>query len=372
MPTRSDQPSTEEVHNLQIFLQNAGLLDRAPTGQFDLATYEALKTWQEREGLGTSGMFDPATRARLGEVLRWVGGTPMSDVDAKVYELYGPALGAYLADTELGPLLRQAAIEGWDELRLEGALQRTEWWQRTGEAARTWDEENISDPESANLRRRAQAAKIWDLTQNVRAGANAIDAQTFDAIVEDSLRYAWDDNQLMDMILSLTSFNPAQPEPGGLIGSGMARVKEMAAGYFINLSDEEAFNYARRIQAGELQEDGMVATFRAQARSRFANSELAQLIDNGVLPADYFAEHQRAIAQTLELGDPSTVDLVNDPTWSRILQFTDEAGRIRPMTVAETMTLARQQDEYRYTRGAQQEGGDWGSFFLKTFGSIKT
>lgn len=374
MPQQTAMPSAEEVRFAQQVMQGAGYYDGPITGNFDIKTYEAIKAYQVARGLGTSGMLDFATASDMGKLVRYASGqgdSPTPDIDAKVYELYGPAIGAYLNHSELGPLLRQAAQENWDELRLEGALQQTNWWHQTGESAREWDEKNLTDSASANDQRRERAALIYDLTQQIRAGTNALSAQMFDQIVEDSLRFGWDDGQIMDMLVSLTSYNPQRPEPGGVLGTLMAQVKATAADYFINLGDEEAFRYAQRIQANELTNDGMLATFRAQAMSRFANTDLAQLIDNGVLPADYFSEHQRTIARVLGLGDPSTVDFLNDATWQRVLSYKDpDTGGMRPMTIPEVEIMARQQDGWREMPEANEKAANLEKMILEEFGRL--
>lgn len=54
-------------------------------------------------------------------------------IDATTRNLYGHMIWA-LDEAELGPLLRQAATEGWDEARMKGALFKTNWFKTHGTA----------------------------------------------------------------------------------------------------------------------------------------------------------------------------------------------------------------------------------------------
>ena len=356
-PRRSPEATPEEIRELQRYLTGAGFWEGGLTGVMDDALVAALTEYQRSRTLAVSGLYDEQTRMTIDDELRRLT-APAADaglhgvIVQTVRELYGPAMAAYLNHPEIGPILAQAGREQWDEHRLWGALEQTAWYRTLGESARQWEQLVLTDPGTADQRRRQRAGEVRDLVQRTRAGAQSIDAATFNRIVDDSLRYGWDEGQLNDMIVSLTRFDPNNAEPGGDMGTQMARVKQLAAQFLIRLGDEEAFNYARRIALGELAEDGMVATFRNQAKSRFATTELAALIDQGVTPADFFAEHRRVLAQELEMG-VEEIDLTNHAKWGQILQVTDDQGKVRPMTTGETARWARSLDEWGTTEAAE-------------------
>ncbi len=57
---------TKDTYALQAFLVRTGNLSLAKiTGEFDTPTGEALKAYQEREGIDPTGVYDAATRAHI-------------------------------------------------------------------------------------------------------------------------------------------------------------------------------------------------------------------------------------------------------------------------------------------------------------------
>src|SRR5258708_1028556 len=107
-------------------------------------------------------------------------------------QLYG-YLAAYLDDPEVGPLLQQAATEGWDASRLQGALYETNWWKTRSETARQWDALSSTDPATADLQRQQ---KMYEINQYALQSGARFSWDRMQEIAEHALREGWDSNRL--------------------------------------------------------------------------------------------------------------------------------------------------------------------------------
>ncbi|REJ37489.1 MAG: hypothetical protein DIU82_00290 [Bacillota bacterium] len=65
-PAATQQPTPEDIWQVQAVLRALGLYDAPPTGAFDAATAEALARLQRRYGLTPTGVLDPDTLNFLG------------------------------------------------------------------------------------------------------------------------------------------------------------------------------------------------------------------------------------------------------------------------------------------------------------------
>jgi peptidoglycan hydrolase-like protein with peptidoglycan-binding domain len=63
-----DFNTNNEVSDLQAFLQDQGLLTGEPTGNFGVLTFRAVKSFQAKSGLLSSGYVGPLTRAKIKEI----------------------------------------------------------------------------------------------------------------------------------------------------------------------------------------------------------------------------------------------------------------------------------------------------------------
>jgi hypothetical protein len=361
----------------------AAVLNRVGEIQRYLAGIESAN--QAAAGLPTSDAW-AQVMAMLGGAgaggggTRVIGGGPAPDpvdspeeIDAFVRENYG-YLAGYLEDPEIGPILKQAAREGWDQGRLRGALSATNWWQTTSESAREWDALWNMDRATANsqidaridaVRRQAKALGL-DLTGKKKdvGGLGVWDTDFFLAV--QSLRNGWTPEQLAQMIFNEGGFDPEADYAKGSIASTADRVKAMAKQYFIVIGDRAANTWAQQILMGEADLASVEATFRDQAKGRYG--ALAEQIDAGVSPAQFFDSYQQQIAAMLEV-DPDVIDLM-DPKWSRVIEVIDSDGKRRPMTLAETADYVRTTPEWDQTDNARSEAARVAELLGKTFGTI--
>lgn len=358
------QPPSADVVKWQQFLKASGVYQGEVTGTWDEATWAALSAWQEKMQIGQSGQIDQATTGKLQDVVAYVSGQPEDPLRKKVRELYGPAMVAYLSHPEIGPILKEAADQGFDPGRLRGRLEQTNWWRTNDDNARQWDEFNISDPESANAQRRAKSAFIADVAGKMGV---TLSEQMKTNIVEDSLRLGLSEGEVTDMVSSMAQFNPNKPASEGNIAAYVDQLRIAAKSLYLSPPEAELFEQAKRIAGGGLTLDGAIATFREQAKLN--HPALAPSIDAGSTVEDYFAETKRRIANALEV-DPTSIDLMGDRRFWPIMGFVDGKGRNRPMTWSESIQFVNRMPEADKTDRLNQKAAQLGQLFRQTFKGV--
>lgn len=134
--------------------------------------------------------------------------TSGADVDQQVRALFGDLAGL-LEHPELGPILRQAAQEGWDDTRLMGKLQQTNYWKTTPDTARKWQILTRLDPATADQQRREQYQVVIDMA---RAEGVELGDADINRIAEEALKNGWNASQTREQLYRI----PYQQSPGGL------------------------------------------------------------------------------------------------------------------------------------------------------------
>ena len=327
---------------------------------------QAIKDYPTTIGAPVTGTINTATRNQINYGLSMLGGKNPSGIDPAtrkiVTDTYGPGLASYLGHWELGPILVNAAKNGWDQAHLNAAIQKTYWWHNTQASQREWDKLAVEDPGEMRQQLQRQSFKIKSMSQQLGLGLS--DSQVF-AIAHDSLRFAWDDSQTQKIMADHFSKDPRSP---GQLQEIAQRVRAGAAEYFIVYTPKQAHDIALRVVAGTLREESLSASWAHQATARFPS--LATQIAQGMKPKDYFVSHQQAIAQTLEMA-PEQIDLVNDKRWAPVLESVDQSGKRRPMTVGEAEQWARGTTMYQTTRAANQDSNAAVRALGEAFGKIK-
>lgn len=276
---------------------------------------------------------------------------------------YGYAAG-WVDQPEVGPILLRAAREGWDPLKLQGEISGTSWWRSTSDSARQWANLTVTDPASAEQQRTQRIAELGAQAQTMGL---ALAPERLKLLAEDSLRFAWSSQQLRSALVAESSYSPQQAAQGQL-GANTATVKALAASYFVPMSEQSAFQYGQALTAGTLTTDGLAVQLASLAKGRFPT--LAKVIDSGVTPSAYFSPYRETIAQLLEVS-PDSVDLLNDPRWSAVIDTVPQGGTMadrRPMTLSETQAYARGLPEWDKTQNARTAAGNMAQFISSKFG----
>jgi hypothetical protein len=292
--------------------------------------------------------------------------TPDSaEVERLIREQFGYLAWA-IDDEELGAILRQAVEEGWTPQTLQGALFSTKWWQSHSQSMRSWAALVGQDPAEAGRQIQSQAVTVRQ--QASQLGLNLSSGRA-GQISETALRLGWSQNELMRALVAEVKYKP--DGVGGLVGAMMKEVKAISADYLIPMADKTAFRWARRIVAGDDTPQGFGAYISNMAKGRFPH--LADVIDRGISPGQYFAPYQSMAAQLLEIS-PGEVDFYSDSRFSSVLDPVgggDGREERRAMTMSEYARQIRNLEDWQFTDQANHQASELGQKILETFGAVR-
>lgn len=286
----------------------------------------------------------------------------MSDDALREYlaENYG-YLAAFFDHPEIGPILKQAAKEGWTQTKLMGKLSATNWWKMNAETARLWEAEKTTDPATAKAK--MDAAKLRVKNQAAKSGV-VLSADRLEELADSINRFGWNDEQLTQAIATEAHYKAGDVQQGDL-GSLISSTKALAAQYLIPVSDETAFNYAQKILSGEWDQDNVASILKDQAKGLFP--QLTRLIDQGLTPATYLEPYKEMAARELEMN-PSDIDWL-DPKWGAVL---NGFGDGKPYSLNDWQKNLRSDPKfgYQYTHAANQQAADFAEFLGNKFGKV--
>lgn len=315
-------------------------------------------------GGGTVEVMGGGSGISTSTVTNSTGPQAGESVDQYARRTYG-YLGWFLDHPEIGPIIRQAAAEGWDLGRLQGALASTTWWRTTSESARTWEARLASDPADAEAQVRARVAEIEDIVGTLGI---TIDPNKVYSMAVDTLRFGVDPQsaQFRNTLASNLPQYGATADPGhGTFDQAYEEIKRLArAEYMVGIADSDAWTMAQQVVAGSLTMDGVKSMFMQQSRGRF--SQITDILDQGITPGQFFAPYRNAIAEELEMS----ADQVNllDPRWSSVINTTGADGKQRPMTFTEVQRFARQQPEWENTGRGRDQGAAMARTLITSMG----
>lgn len=288
------------------------------------------------------------------------GGVDLSAEEAAAELGFGAWM---LEDPELGPILRLAAQEGWDEAKIRAAVQRTDWWRTTSDTNREWTDLYNTDPTTAGQRLNARITEVQNEAN--RLGFTLSPDRAW-KLADESIRYGWSDAQFAAAMAAEAKYNPDRSQGRGEMGASVTDIKELGSKYMVSVSDQEAWEFAQRMVAGTMTPEGLEDTLKARSLARFPH--LAEYINAGISPGDYFAEHRNTISDLLGTNI-TNVDLMNDPEFARILSYNDE-GTIRSMTIPEARKFVRGTDRFGNSERGQAEASSLVEGMLKLFGKV--
>lgn len=272
-------------------------------------------------------------------------GVPDSGVLEQVRRDYG-YLGAFLEIPEVGALLVEASLEGWDRDRLFGALQQTQWWKATSETARQFDSQVKLDPATAEQR-------VVGAMDDVRATAGRLGVAVDDArlrqIATDYVRNGWDAGQLTRALVAEIRFEPGKA-PTGQLGATMQQLREIQRSYLVPFSDADLQGWVTRIASGEETSEGFRAVMAGYAASLYPS--LAAAIERGETVEQYAAPYRQIAAQELGIN-AEEVDFL-DPKWNRALNQVDpKTGDRSAMSLFDWTKTIRSDATYGFRTSAK-------------------
>lgn len=245
---------------------------------------------------------------------------------------------------ELAKAIEEGAKAQDSPAAFQARLEQTDWWKTHDENSRHWQTIK-ADPAT-------YASALDKNGKNIRAiagsmGINLNDDQV-NQLADQQGQFNWDPHLIQQNVVNMAQYDPKQ---GGLIGEEVGKIKSLSKSYLLPISDTDAWNYAKQIEAGGMTEESVTGNFRQMAKTSFP--ALADIIDKGGIPAQAMSGQIGTAAQLLEV-DPNTIDLTT-PEYSDIIGHADDKGNIRPMTVYETSKFVKSKDAYWKTANASKD-----------------
>lgn len=288
-------------------------------------------------------------------------GTTASPAEQEAYVRghYG-YLAGWLDDPEVGPKLRQAAKDGWDEKHLEGELSTTVWWASHSDAQRKRQNEERIDPATY---RAGITQKRGEVEAEAGRQGVTIPPDRLDLIAADAYKSGMSPLQLTAAVGSEFHYDPQAAKQPGEVGN----LKEIASSYLVPLDDGTIDQWTRDILAGRSTDAAFTEYMKGQAKSLFPT--MGSAIDSGQTVAQYVAPYKSAIAQTLEI--PSTSVDFMDPKYMRLLTSIDpKTNQPVAKPIYQALTDLRTDPSYGYskTSGAKEQAAQFSTQLAQTWG----
>lgn len=247
--------------------------------------------------------------------------------------------------------------------RVKGLLQKTEWWQTTDVARRTYDVMwgEMSDPERKEflepttdaLTKEAQFLG-FDLTEEDAFTLAQTLAQNGDSEDTEAIR---------EMIIGQLANYEITNEFSDF-SAGRDALEQLAYKYYVPQTEETAQDWAEKIYTGEATQTEYEQYLKATAVSRFPT--LDKVINQmGITPDQYFSPYKYQIEQMLG----RQVDMLDE--FSDVIEYIPDAGtNARPMTLSEVRNFVRALPEWQQTDDAKDQARALSFSIGQTFGEV--
>ena len=268
---------------------------------------------------------------------------------------------------ELTPILQQPGV--WDAIstavqnhytpaRLQAALQATEYYRNTNAADRAWFILGSIDPKTAKQRYDTYKQKIDDF--HVQLGVN-LPADVGESMVQQAAANQWTDAEFRLHIMTAAQATPGAPESGnptswfagsptpatGEWAANANIVSSLAGDYGVPLSQDGITDWAKKLTAGEIDQNAVRGYMIAQAKSMYPNDpNLDKALDQGQTTAQYADPYKQVAVRELNMN-PGDFNLL-DTKWSSALGAVNATGDKVPLSLDQWQAKVRTDPQYNY------------------------
>lgn len=233
-----------------------------------------------------------------------------------------------LSQPGLGAILVGAAINQWDQGRMEALLTQNPWWQQNGSRVAAWNALTSSDPAGAQAQVAASKAQLETYAQSV--GVNMTDSALTN-LATTSAMLQWNQDQMVQALRA--SYSPPTAVTGytGDTATMASQVRAVGGQYLQQMgSNDVAFWVTAGVKQGMTPQqltDEMSNFYSQQAAQRFPWMKAA--LSMGMTPQQYLQPYTTQAAQTLSIS-PTSVNWT-DPKWQAALLQTGQDGQQTPV-----------------------------------------
>lgn len=198
------------------------------------------------------------------------------------------------------------------------------------------------------------------------AGVLGIPARDWNSLAWEAANNNWNAAMIRDRLAEMLDISMVNTQ--GIVQQTKAKATEMARQYYVNVTDQEALDWAKRIASEELDESQMAVSIRDRAKAQYY--WLSEAIDSGVTLEQYFQSHKALVAQLMETNAES-IDFMNNEKYNKILNYQDpETKTTRSMNLFETAKYIRSMDDWKRTSNAAATASDAAVAISRVMGAI--
>ena len=287
--------------------------------------------------------------------------------DAREYiEQNFPSFVWALDHPELGPILNQAADENWNEVRIQGALQGTDWWNTTSSLAREMAMLQESDPAEFDRRLDQSLATVNAMVRDI---GHALSDDQIRDIATQGLMQGWTSEQFRQAVVAnaerVDTGAIRRGEVGGEVAVSKRDLRAIADEYLMDLSDGTLTKWIERVVSGEAN----LASFEHYVKGMVEAQMpfLSEFLEQGITPQEALAPYRQMMAQRLEIA-PAEVNL-RDRKHLNTMRVMD-GGEQRLATVPEMQRNIREMlpDQWDKTNQARHTAADFTQRLATMFG----
>ncbi len=274
---------------------------------------------------------------------------------------YGFASAFFNADPELKKLLASAIAGKWTNEMFQGKFMDTQWYRSRSAAIRQFTDLETRDP--AEMERQVRQKQLLIYDQFSQLGLETSYGQTR-SLAYQSLKFAWDENQLRDVIVDLLNYG----DLGGTPATLEMQIKGMAGDYGVTLNSSQTNDFINGLLTDRYTEDNLRDFLKDSAKSKYQG--MAGMLDQGFTVRQVASPYVDSYARLMEVG-ADTVDL-NDNLIQQALQGTPQQGNQPPVmkSVYQFERDLRRDPRWLRTKNAHQSATDAVMSIAKDWGLV--
>lgn len=287
-------------------------------------------------------------------------------LDAYIRQNFGT--DAWLLDIpSVKDVLEKAVAQGLNTNQIQAAIQQTAWWQSTSQAVKNFEQQSANNPADYSF---ANPGSVANQTlSQIRNEAGTLGVQLSDGqaqeLATNALKYGWSNQQIQQAIgTTVTYAGPGQTNAGSVIQN----LNTLAGQYLMSPTPQVMQSWAQNIAAGTQTLDQFKAYLTQNASLKWTG--MASQIQQGYTPNQIIDNYRSEAAKTMEV-DPNSIDFVNNPTYSKILDFVppdSKDGVHRLMTQSEMDQYLKGLPQWGYTQQARDTAATFEDTVTKTWG----
>jgi hypothetical protein len=261
-----------------------------------------------------------------------------------------------------------------DPNQIQAKIQASPWWKTTSAAMRQYEQTLATDPSAYSLTAPGSQAQQTLALVNAEAGKLGVQLTPGQArqLTFDYYRYGWQTTELDQAIGSYVTYGgPNNTNAGDVV----QQLRAHAGQYLLSVTPAVLQSWAQNIVAGTQNLNQFDAYLARNASTKWTG--MSGQIGQGMTPMQITDNLRQEAAKTMEV-DPNSIDFVNNPMYSRILDFVPPAAPGHPaqaqphrmMTTSEMDAYLKGTDQWQYTQQARDQASALGQTLAQTWGKM--